>query len=109
METRLHHCRSSQGRAMLRPMGLARPRRRRTDDPDVCQVCGGEFVYPAEWQEVDETHQWVRLRCGACETWREDVFSDEALDRFDRRLDEAAELMADEADRLHWAWRAAEA
>ena len=75
----------------------------------MCQVCGGEFVYPAEWQEVDETHQWVRLRCGACETWREDVFSDEALDRFDRRLDEAAELMADEADRLHWAWRAAEA
>ena len=90
-------------------MWLARPRRPRAQTPQLCPVCGGDFVYPVRWREVSETHIWVRLRCGGCETWREDIFTDEVLDRFDRWLDEATAQIANEADRLHRDWRSKEA
>jgi hypothetical protein len=90
-------------------MWLARRRPRRGEEPHLCPLCGGDFVHPVEWREADETHIWMRLRCGECETWREDTFTDEVLDAFDRRLDEAAAQIADEADRLHRAWRSTEA
>jgi hypothetical protein len=60
------------------------------------------------WEEADETHIRVRLRCGECETWREGTFTDEVLDAFDQKLDEAARQIAEEADRLHRAWRSTE-
>jgi hypothetical protein len=90
-------------------MWLARRRRSPAEEPHVCLVCGGDFVHPVEWQEADETHLWVRLRCGACGAWREDKFTDEVLERFDRQLDETAVRIAREADRLHAEWRAHEA
>jgi hypothetical protein len=90
-------------------MWLARLRRRRAVDLHLCPVCGGDFVHPVHWEEADETHIWVRLRCGECETWREDTFTDDVLDRFDRTLDKVAGRIADEADRLHREWRSTEA
>ena len=86
-------------------MWLARLRPRLARGPEVCPLCGSDFVHPVEWQAVDESHMTVRLRCGECETWREAIFSDEVLERFDRRLDEATVLMLDQADRLHAEWR----
>jgi hypothetical protein len=89
-------------------MWLARRRRLGGDEPHLCVVCGGDFVAPVEWQEADEAHIWVRLRCGQCGTWREDEFTDDVLDRYDRRLDEALAVIAREADRLHREWRSRE-
>jgi hypothetical protein len=51
----------------------------------------------------------VLLRCGQCGTWRKDTFADDTLDRFDRKLDEAARQIAEEADRLRREWRSTEA
>jgi hypothetical protein len=90
-------------------MWLARLRRRRgADEPHLCLACGADFVSPIQWQEADEAHMWVRLRCGECGVWREDQFTDEALDRFDQRLDDAAARIAATADRLHREWRTTE-
>jgi hypothetical protein len=90
-------------------MWLARLRRRRAESLDLCPTCGGDFVYPVQWHEVDETHIWVRLRCGECGASRGDTFTDEVLDHYDRKLDDACEQIADEADRLHREWRSTEA
>jgi hypothetical protein len=90
-------------------MWLARFRRRSADELEVCLFCGADFVHPVEWQEATETHMWVLLRCGECGAWREDEFTDEALDRFDQLLDHAARQISRAADRLHAEWRATEA
>ena len=90
-------------------MWLARLRRRRAARLDVCPRCGSDFVHPVHWEEADEAHMWVRLRCGQCEHSSEGNFRDEVLDRFDRRLDKAAAQIAAEADRLHRHWRTTEA
>lgn len=90
-------------------MWLARLRRRRRGTPDLCPDCGGDFVYPLDWSEATATHQLVLLRCGQCGARRQDTFSDDELDLFDRKLDEAARQIAEEADRLHRAWRSTEA
>ena len=81
----------------------------RPDEPHVCHVCGSEFVCPIDWGPADDDYVWVLLRCGECEAWRENEFSDEVLDRFDRKLDEAAIQIARAADRLHADWRSTEA
>lgn len=90
-------------------MWLDRLRRRRARQPHLCPVCGGDFVYPVHWREASATHVWVRLRCGGCETWREETLSDDVLERFDRTLDEMSGQIADAADRLHRDWRSTEA
>src|SRR4051794_12270264 len=84
-------------------------RAKRPDEPHLCAVCGADFVCPIEWEPVDDVHVWVLLRCGECGAWRQGEFSDAVLDRFDRRLDEAAVQIARAADRLHADWRATEA
>jgi hypothetical protein len=90
-------------------MWLAELRRRHAQKPHLCPVCGSDFVCPVTWREASDTHVWVRLRCGGCENWHEGVFSDDVLERFDRKLDEVSDQIADEADRLHWEWRSTEA
>jgi len=90
-------------------MGLARLRRRTAAGPDRCPACGGEFVYLVRWHEADERHWWVLLRCGECGSWRDGRFTDEVLQRFDRRLNEELERIAEAADRLHREWRSTEA
>ncbi len=89
-------------------MWLARLRRRGGDEPHLCPHCGADFVCPVEWEPADDAHIWVLLRCGECGTWRDAEFTDEALDRFDRRLDEATMQIATAADRLHTDWRSTE-
>jgi hypothetical protein len=52
-----------------------------------CWICGSEFVNPVFWHERDETHWWIRLRCGECGAVREVVVSNEDAKRFDDDLD----------------------
>ena len=51
-----------------------------------CAACGKTYACPVDWEPQDETHWWIRLRCGACETWRDVVVEDEAAAAFDRAL-----------------------
>ena len=67
---------------------------------DVCPKCGEGFVYPVTWTESGPADWWVLLRCGACGTWRDVVASNRVVAAFDRRLDEAMNVIMAAAERL---------
>ncbi len=65
-------------------------------DLHVCMQCHSELVYPTGWDEASETSWNVVLRCPECELIREGVFSQDAVEAFDERLDSGTDaLMAD--------------
>jgi hypothetical protein len=60
-----------------------------TGDPALwrCGGCDCPFVQPLDWDLVGRAHWRVTLRCPNCEWVGTGVFSQEAVDRFDRELD----------------------
>jgi hypothetical protein len=60
-----------------------------TGDPDLCLCggCGSNLVQPIDWSLVGRTHWRVTLRCPNCEWSGTGVFTQDAVDRFDRELD----------------------
>jgi hypothetical protein len=60
-----------------------------TGDPDLslCGGCASKLVQPIDWSLVGRTHWRVTLRCPNCEWTGTGVFTQEAVDRFDRELD----------------------
>src|SRR4051812_11978337 len=38
-----------------------------------CVACGTDYVCAVDWEETDDVHWWIRLRCGVCGTVREVV------------------------------------
>jgi hypothetical protein len=60
-----------------------------TGDPALwrCGGCDCPFVQPLDWELVGRAHWRVTLRCPNCEWVGTGVFSQEAVDRFDRELD----------------------
>jgi hypothetical protein len=60
-----------------------------TGDPDlcICGGCGSNLVQPIDWSIVGRTHWRVTLRCPNCEWSGTGVFTQDAVDRFDRELD----------------------
>ncbi len=56
--------------------------------PHVCPSCRLSFVQPVAAREVDEWHFEVDLQCANCEWVGMEVLDDEALELFDRGLDE---------------------
>jgi hypothetical protein len=60
-----------------------------TGDPALwrCGGCDCPFVQPLDWDLVGRTHWRVTLRCPNCEWIGTGVFSQDAVDRFDRELD----------------------
>ena len=57
-------------------------------DLHVCPECRCELVHPVAWEEVDDVHWRIDLRCPNCEwagdgTWNQDTVEgfDEVLDR----------------------------
>jgi hypothetical protein len=78
--------------------------RREIPDLDVqletCAMCSGDFVNPVDWEPVGETQWWMRLRCGACDTWREVTVPNTVAARFDLELDRRLDILARAADRL---------
>ena len=52
-----------------------------------CSCCRSDFVVPVDWEEADDTHWWIRLRCGECEHVREVTVEDDIAQRFDRALE----------------------
>lgn len=58
-------------------------------DPELCRCgsCASMLVQPIDWSLVGRTHWRVTLRCPNCEWTGTGVFSQEAVDEFDRELD----------------------
>lgn len=65
-----------------------------------CPECGIDLVNPVRWYESDETHWWIRLRCGGCGHKREVIASDDEAERFDRDLHAGVAEIAATAVRL---------
>jgi hypothetical protein len=73
---------------------LSRRRRRARSRParrgaglHVCSCCRSDFVVPVAWEEADDTHWWIRLRCGECGHLREVTVEDVVAQRFDHALE----------------------
>jgi hypothetical protein len=60
-----------------------------TGDPDLslCGGCGSSLVQPIDWSLVGRSHWRVTLCCPNCEWSGTGVFTQDAVDRFDRELD----------------------
>jgi hypothetical protein len=92
---------------------LKRLRARRTaGDPEVhlerCMLCAADFVYPVDWEPAGETHWWMRLRCGACDTWREVTVGNDVAARYDLELDRRLDLVSRAVERIDRRLMAAE-
>ena len=87
--------------ALVEPLGMARSRFRTllrwvvgpTLQPAAgarrlvdCAECASDVVNPVRWSESDDTHWWIRLRCGDCGHVREVIASDEEAQLLDRDL-----------------------
>ena len=57
-------------------------------------MCGADFVNPVDWEPVGETHWWMLMRCGACDTWREATVTNAVAARFDLELDRRMDILA---------------
>jgi hypothetical protein len=83
---------------------LNRLRRQERPDPKVhlesCALCGDDFVNPVDWEPVGDTHWWMLLRCGACDTWRETTVTNAIASRFDFELDRRLDMLTRALDRL---------
>jgi hypothetical protein len=87
-------------------LGRALNRLRRPDRPDLavhletCGMCLRDFVNPVDWEPVGQTHWWMLLRCGACDTWRETTVTNEIASRYDLELDRRMEVIARALERI---------
>jgi len=52
--------------------------------------CGGELVYPLDWQEKDAEHWQLILRCPDCHDVREEVCTNYETEHLNEALDQAA-------------------
>jgi hypothetical protein len=66
----------------------------------VCPCCASELVLPVAWEEVGASHWDVALRCPNCEWYGGGVYDEEAVERFDEKLDVGTETLVHELRRL---------
>jgi hypothetical protein len=66
----------------------------------VCGECGSRIVNPVAWHENDESHWWVRLRCGDCGWSREIIITDADAEQLERDLAQGFDEIARTAARL---------
>ncbi len=78
----------------------AKPAKRTQVDLHVCPECSSELVYPVAWEEADESHWSIALRCPNCE-WAEDgVYAQGDCDRFDDELERGTDALTRDYKRL---------
>jgi hypothetical protein len=65
-----------------------------------CPTCESDLVYPTTWEEADEKHWSVSLRCPNCEHFEQGVFSQEECDRFDDHLEAGTDALTRDFKRL---------
>jgi hypothetical protein len=73
-----------------------------------CAMCKADFVNPVDWEPVGDTHWWMLLRCGACDTWREVTVTNAVATRFDLELDRRMDKLARAFEKLDRTRMAAE-
>ena len=66
----------------------------------VCFNCAGELVYPLDWSEEGVRHWRIVLRCPDCESRREGVFEQAAVELLDDELDRAAGALLGDLRRM---------
>jgi hypothetical protein len=99
-------------RAPKPPQGSAAPAAREQDragapgsavtpeELHVCFNCRGELVYPLDWCEEGLRHWRIVLRCPDCESRREGVFEQAAVELLDDELDRAAGALLGDLRRM---------
>ena len=86
-----------------RPAAEAAQRQQETReerDLHVCPDCESDLVYPTTWEEADERHWSVSLRCPNCEHFELGVYSQEECDRFDDHLEAGTDALTRDFKRL---------
>jgi hypothetical protein len=71
-----------------------------TDQLHVCFHCAGELVYPLDWSEEGLRHWRIVLRCPECESRREGVFEQTAVEMLDDELDRASSALLGDLRRM---------
>jgi hypothetical protein len=66
----------------------------------VCFHCAGQLVYPLDWSEEGQRHWRVVLRCPECESRREGVFEQSAVERLDDELDRGSSALLGDLRRM---------
>jgi hypothetical protein len=66
----------------------------------ICFNCAGELVYPLDWSEEGVRHWRIVLRCPECESRREGVFEQKAVELLDDELDRAAGALLGDLRRM---------
>ncbi|HYM55549.1 MAG TPA: hypothetical protein VES97_09315 [Solirubrobacteraceae bacterium] len=75
----------------------------RTCSPEklhVCFHCAGELAYPLDWSEEGPRHWRILLRCPECESRREGVFEQTAVERLDDELDRGSSALLGDLRRM---------
>ncbi len=80
--------------------GVARTPEPGVEDLHVCPDCTAGLVYPTEWEEADDTHWEVALRCPNCEWHSTGTWCQAVVDRFDEELDRGTEALVRDLKRL---------
>jgi hypothetical protein len=66
----------------------------------ICPSCASDLVYPVQWEEADDSHWRIALRCPNCEWAEEAVFEQEACDSFDDELERGTDALTRDYKRL---------
>jgi hypothetical protein len=66
----------------------------------VCPDCASDLVYPVQWEEADEAHWHITLRCPNCERNEEGVFGQAQCDGFDDELERGTDALTRDYKRL---------
>ena len=69
-------------------------------DLHVCPGCDSNLVYPVQWEEADESHWQITLRCPNCERTEEGVWGQEQCDGFDDELERGTDALTRDYKRL---------
>jgi hypothetical protein len=66
----------------------------------ICPGCESNLVYPVQWEEADESHWHITLRCPNCEHAEDGVFGQEQCDGFDDELERGTDALTRDYKRL---------
>jgi hypothetical protein len=70
------------------------------DQLHICFHCSGELVYPLDWSEEGPRHWRIVLRCPECESRREGVFDQAAVEKLDDELDRGSSALLGDLRRM---------
>ena len=72
-------------------------------DLSICEACDASLVEPLEWESAGHARWRLTLHCPNCDRCSQGVFSQDCVDRFDERLDDATAAMVSDLKRLEHA------